>query len=327
MTHLQARNEAFTSLAGCVVVLTGGSSGIGRSAVEQFASYGAKVVFGDVQDDAGQAVAASAGPSVTYRHCDAGSYSDQLALFDTAKKLHGRVDIAVANAGVVVHKDLFTPESDWRQEPVMREIDINLKGALYTARIAQGYIRQTGDGGDIVLTSSISGFKECSGITSYTASKHGVLGLMRGLNLAAIQESIRINVICPWMTSMLPRVPSRVPADVSALVTNMTKGFEDSWIAQGLPTNQAADVARAILICASANRAPPQKGHGNAVLPFAGKIILVGGGESYEIEDSIQALEPQWMGPELSNQVSKGQGFLKQMADWDKPKNTAVNGH
>ncbi|KAL5356640.1 hypothetical protein BJX96DRAFT_143137 [Aspergillus floccosus] len=82
----------------------------------------------------------------------------------------------------------------------MKEIDVNLKGALYSTRIGLHYLRQRG-GGDVVLVSSISGFKECVGLATYTASKHGVVGVVRGLHLQSIPENIRINVICPWMTS------------------------------------------------------------------------------------------------------------------------------
>jgi NAD(P)-dependent dehydrogenase (short-subunit alcohol dehydrogenase family) len=84
----------------------------------------------------------------------------------------------------------------------MAEIDINTKGSIFSARIGMHYLRQNG-GGDLVLVSSIAGFKECGGLTTYTASKHGVVGIMRGLHLTATPENIRVNVICPWMTSML----------------------------------------------------------------------------------------------------------------------------
>ena len=49
--------------------------------------------------------------------------------------------------------------------------------------------------------SSIAGWKECTGLVAYTASKHGVIGIMRGLHLSAVKEGVRINVVCPWMTS------------------------------------------------------------------------------------------------------------------------------
>lgn len=88
----------------------------------------------------------------------------------------------------------------------MKEIAVNLNGAIFTARIGMHYLRKNKSrggkgGGDLVLVSSIAGFKECGGLATYTASKHGVLGLMRGLNITAQPEGININVICPWMTS------------------------------------------------------------------------------------------------------------------------------
>jgi NAD(P)-dependent dehydrogenase (short-subunit alcohol dehydrogenase family) len=121
-------------------------------------------------------------------------------LFAKAQELYGGVDVVVANAGVSIPKDPFNPDADISIEPNVRELDINLKGAFFTARIGMSYLRRNG-GGDLVMTSSIAGFKECTGLTAYTASKHGVIGIMRGLHLAAIPEGIRINVICPWMTS------------------------------------------------------------------------------------------------------------------------------
>jgi NAD(P)-dependent dehydrogenase (short-subunit alcohol dehydrogenase family) len=64
-------------------------------------------------------------------------------------------------------------------------------------------LRKNGrEGGDLILVSSIAGWKECTGLVAYTASKHGVLGIMRGLHLSAVKEGVRINVICPWMTSL-----------------------------------------------------------------------------------------------------------------------------
>jgi NAD(P)-dependent dehydrogenase (short-subunit alcohol dehydrogenase family) len=105
------------------------------------------------------------------------------------------------------HKDIFEASSDITIEPSMKEVAVNLSGAIFTARIGMHYLRKNKSrpggkgGGDLVLVSSIAGFKECGGLATYTASKHGVLGLMRGLHTTAFPEGIRINVICPWMTS------------------------------------------------------------------------------------------------------------------------------
>lgn len=162
--------------------------------------YGAKVFFGDVNDAVAEAFAAELGPAAAYRHCDASSYADQLALFEEAEKAFGKIDVVCANAGVAVHKDIFLPDADWRQEPSMIEVDVNTKGCLFSARIGMAYLRKNG-GGDLVLTSSIAGWKECSHLVTYTASKHAVIGLVRGLYAQAWEERISVNVICPWMTS------------------------------------------------------------------------------------------------------------------------------
>ncbi|GAD94989.1 15-hydroxyprostaglandin dehydrogenase, putative [Paecilomyces variotii No. 5] len=284
-----------------VVVLTGGATGIGRSAVEQFHASGAKVVFGDVVDEPAQELASTLGPSVQYVHCDTTSYADQLALFATAEKAFGQVDIVVANAGIGQQgKDIFTPDQDVNKEPALKEIDVNLKGAIFTARIGMHYLRKVG-GGDLVLLSSIAGFKETGGLTPYMASKHGVIGLLRGLRITATPENIRINCICPWMTK-----------------TRLVNAIEGGWYKLGLPTNEPADVARAIIICATANRGTGGKTHGGAVLPFAGKILYISGGKSYEIEDKLQELEPVWLGKENSEVLAKGQAYLHSgVTSWD----------
>ncbi|KAF7197492.1 hypothetical protein HII31_01302 [Pseudocercospora fuligena] len=120
---------------------------------------------------------------------------------------------------------------------------------------------------------------------------------MRGLHQDMIKENIRINVVGPWMTR-----------------TNMTEFFADHWISKAMPYNSPADVASAILICSTANRGGAGISHMGAVLPFTGKIVFLGGGKSYEIEDRLQALQPQWFGEENTKAVALGDIFLNEMA-------------
>lgn len=101
--------------------------------------------------------------------------------------------------------------------------------------------------------------------------------------------------------------------------TRLVLAIEQGWYERGLPTNEAADVARSILLCATANRDSNGISHGGARLPFAGKIIFVAGGESYEIEDRIQSLEPKWLGEENSKMLFKGQEYLAGHS-WDATK-------
>ena len=96
--------------------------------------------------------------------------------------------------------------------------------------------------------------------------------------------------------------------------TRMVTGIEQAWADHGLPINEAADVANAILICATANRSlglESEQKHEGAALPFNGKFVYVARGKSYEIEDRIQALEPGWLGRENSEAVTKGEEFLR----------------
>ena len=219
MTHVVLNQDLLATLKGKVVVLTGGATGIGRSTVQKlhgnetksktswnsfltFPEHGAKVVFGDVSAQPAEDLVKQLGDGVTYVHCDTSSYSDQLAMFSKAHELYGNIDIVVANAAVGVHKDPFEHGFDVQTPPPMAEIDINLNGAIYSTRIGIHYLRQNPEGGDIILVSSISGFKECGGLVIYTASKHGVVGILRGLRTTVGPENIRMNVICPWMTSM-----------------------------------------------------------------------------------------------------------------------------
>lgn len=122
-------------------------------------------------------------------------------------KEFGKIDVVVANAGIGSFVDPFLAEADIEIEPTTKEIDVNLKGALFTARLGNHFLR-AGGGGEMVLVSSIAGFKESVGLVTYTASKHGVVGIMRGLRVQAMRGGVRINVVCPWMTSLsLPPLP------------------------------------------------------------------------------------------------------------------------
>jgi NAD(P)-dependent dehydrogenase (short-subunit alcohol dehydrogenase family) len=150
-------------------------------------------------------------PGVHFVHCDTSSYNDQLSLFQAAYSRYQRIDVVIANAAVSLSRDPFSAANLTDEAiltaPTMSEVDINLKGVLYTARLGYHYLRKNPNPehrGDLVLVSSIAGFKECEGLVSYTASKHGVIGVMRGLALQAAKEGVKINTICPWMTSEPP---------------------------------------------------------------------------------------------------------------------------
>ena len=82
------------------------------------------------------------------------------------------------------------------------------------------------------------------------------------------------------------------------------------WEQLKLPVNEPEDVATAMLICATANRAEAQT-HNGGLSRFHGRILFVAGGKSYEIEERLQRLEPQWLGTENSRLVALGEDYLQ----------------
>ncbi len=103
--------------------------------------------------------------------------------------------------------------------------------------------------------------------------------------------------------------------------TAMVAGIESGWRKLHLPENEPEDVAKSILICATANRGEGSNSHKDAKVPFAGKILFVAGGQSYEIEDRLQELEPEWLGKDNSKSLVVGQDFLMNgETSWDTDK-------
>jgi hypothetical protein len=105
----------------------------------------------------------------------------------------------------------------------------------------------------------------------------------------------------------------------------MVKGIEKGWAELELPANEPKDVALSIVTCATANRGRNSKIHRGANMPFAGKILYVAGGKSYEIEDALQRLEPQWLGEENSRVLEIGQAYLMSSeTSWDTSKSSKL---
>lgn len=182
-----------------VVVLTGGALGVGSCLVRLAHKAGAHVFFGDVLDEQGEALekelksSSKSGTTVKYIHCDVTSYDHNLKLLETAYDECGRIDHAVAVAGIGERGNMFDPDltlESVREEPTrsMSVVDVNLKGVLYFARVASVYLRQRNEADastsvdkSLTLVSSVAGIREDPGLYVYTPSKHGVMGLMRAL--------------------------------------------------------------------------------------------------------------------------------------------------
>ncbi|KAI1611313.1 hypothetical protein EDD36DRAFT_489517 [Exophiala viscosa] len=180
----------------------------------------------------------------------------------------------------------------------MKELDVNLKRAFFTERTGIAYLREN-DGVDLILVSSIAGFKESPALTPYLASKHRIIGILRGIRLTAIKGSIRASTICPRMTSESLKTSVLVistKADVMAdAETVMVKGVQKDWEELKLPTNELSEVVNSFLICATPNRGSSGSSHPGAKLHSHGA--------SYTRRAE---LEPGWLGQENRTALGKG---------------------
>jgi len=180
-------------LDGKVALITGGARGMGKSHVRHFVEQGARVVFGDVLDDSGEAVAAALGPDACrYVHHDVTSEADWARAIALATGTFGKLDVCVNNAGVLA----FGPITEMPLAEFRRIMEVNAVGCWLGMKSAAVPMKAAG-GGSIVNISSIEGMTGAAECSAYAASKFAV----RGMTKAAAQElgqfGIRVNSVHP----------------------------------------------------------------------------------------------------------------------------------
>ena len=181
------------SVAGRVVVVTGGSKGIGYGIAQLFAEAGAKVVIMARHGDQAAAAAAKIGLGATGLAGDVTSGASLIAGFAEVASRLGGIDVLCANAGIFPQARLETmTEAEWDHVS-----DTNLKGTFLSVQAAIPYLKVSGHG-RIVLTSSITGpVTGYPGWTHYAASKAGQLGFMRTACLELAKYGITVNAVLP----------------------------------------------------------------------------------------------------------------------------------
>ncbi|MFL5799623.1 MAG: SDR family NAD(P)-dependent oxidoreductase [Actinomycetota bacterium] len=183
-------------LEGKVAVVTGAGQGIGFAVARAYAEQGASVALIDIASEAVERAAASIADSGRPAVAVTADVTDPAAMEAAATAIaerFGRIDCAVANAGVLLLQHVLDMDVDaWR-----RVIDVNLTGSFVTCKVFARRLVEQSEGGRLILTSSLFGLRGGVENGAYSASKFGMIGLMQSLAAELAPHGVMVNAVCP----------------------------------------------------------------------------------------------------------------------------------
>jgi NAD(P)-dependent dehydrogenase (short-subunit alcohol dehydrogenase family) len=183
------------SLEGKVILVTGGTSGIGEACTEWFAHCGAKVIAASIQDEAGEALArrlTCEGHVCRFQHCDVSQEADVRAAVEQAVHSFGRLDAVHANAGVLRNQKI----TELTLEDFHALINVNLLGAVWACKHAIPVMERQRQG-IICFTTSVAADIGFPSHAVYGASKAAIVALMRSLVTDHSPHGVRFVAVSP----------------------------------------------------------------------------------------------------------------------------------
>ena len=217
------------------VLITGGGRGIGRAIAISFAKQGFDISIVAKTKSEIDSVAdeiRSLGVNAIAKVCDVTSSVKVEKVFGEIEREMGRIDIFVANAGMLLKNELIlTDDNLWNQI-----IDVNLNSVFYTTRsVIKGMIKRKS--GRVIVISSVSGKLGGAFRSAYHAAKHGAIGFVKSIALEVAEYDITVNAICPGF------VETKMMKDNQELFTDAESGSIDivQKLKNGIPMKRFLD--------------------------------------------------------------------------------------
>jgi len=229
-----------------LVLITGGSSGIGLTTAKLFAEAGARVVSVDLQPPA------TTVDGIRYHEADVADFAAVRRCIDAILAKEKRIDCLINNAGISQDAPIWRmTEENWNAV-----LDVNLKGAFNFIHHTAPHFREA-NGGKIVNVSSINGMRGKFGLANYSAAKAGLIGLTKTVARELGRANVNVNAVAPGyvLTSLTENLPE-----------NIIEGARSETVLGRLATPE--DIANVILFLCS-----------NLACHITGEIIKVDGGQ------------------------------------------------
>ncbi|OOQ84517.1 short chain dehydrogenase/reductase [Penicillium brasilianum] len=298
-------NPIPNSLLSKVALVTGGSHGIGAATVTRLNGSRATVIIEDLKSTAHSAHELITSLPCPSRACfmaaDITDWAELRSVFQSVHQRYQRLDFVVANAGTMGCEPILQDsyDADGRlEEPTeaYRTIDVNLKGTLNTLKLALKSI-PLDSSRSIVLVASTAGYLDGAGTLAYTASKHGVVGLLRASQAEAEKHNIRVNAIAPFFTT-----------------THLTSGISDAWVRAGMEVNTPDTVAESI----EAALLSTESGQGFLIF-IANVVVKISGKYIRELEGTRLGLSSSWVGDDVAQHMGRAGEFFNNLGGYILP--------
>lgn len=201
-----AASGDFPDFTGKVALITGAATGIGRAVAVAFASRGASVSIGDINEEAAREtvdLVRDAGGKALFLRTDVSQESDVEKLVAETARCFGRLDCAFNNAGIGPEDSDRKPLAELDTSGFDRLISVDLRGVFLCMKHELHVMVRAG-GGAIVNTASVAGLVAEPGMAAYVAAKHGVIGLTKAAAIEYASRGVRINALAPgWVDTPL----------------------------------------------------------------------------------------------------------------------------